>query len=96
MNTGMWNTYGYILTIVTEDYEAGDTRIDDIGSTVVETINEAKNRVREFAGILTDDRVEIEAIEARLVNPGAPFDSVFISHGDNDGTVMHWAIKKLA
>lgn len=96
MSTTTKTAYKYIVTIVTEERDAGLTSIDEIDSTVVWTIAEAKTYILGYVKRLTDDRAVIGTVETKLANLGAPIDTVFINQGDNYGMSINWAIKTLA
>lgn len=96
-NAYKWTVaYRYIVTIVTEEHGAGNTCLDDIDSTAVGTINEAKTYILDSVKRVTDDQTVIDTVETKLTDLGAPFDTVFLNQGDDHGMFIHWAITTLA
>lgn len=86
----------YIVTIVTEEHDVGLHSIDDIDSTVVGTIAEAKTLVLDSVKRLTGDRDVIGTVETKLANLGAPIDAIYIKQGDRYGMSVYWTITTLA
>lgn len=100
----------YIVTITMMERGAGLAAVEDINSTVVGTIAEAKTRILDYVKRLDDYDTVIEEVETKLATLGVPVDdilvdqrtslgdpleAVFIRH-DYYQVIVNWTVTTLA